>query len=284
MNISGSQRRRLLIKSNRCSETTKAPLTGRLFHKTGQGMDNGGALTDRLFAMADIPQGARALDVGCGTGAVTLRLAQAVGATGHVTGLDLNADALSVARQNVDDAGHDHVAFVQSGLLEFASEKGGFDVITLRRVLMYLPDQPAAVAALRRLLNPGGCLIVHEHDAVVLAGAEDLPLYRTARSWIWDTVRAEGANLRTGFALHGLLSDAGFGDIALCAEALVETPHQPAPTAQIVRALLPRIAASGVAKPEDIDIKTLGERLQAERRASGATTINEMMFGAIAQI
>ena len=51
-----------------------------------------------LVELADLRQGERVLDVACGTGVVARLAAQQVGATGEVTGLDLNADMLRVAR------------------------------------------------------------------------------------------------------------------------------------------------------------------------------------------
>ncbi len=46
-------------------------------------------IADRLAAALDVRPGERAVDVGCGRGAVTLRLAEAVGDTGHVTAVDV---------------------------------------------------------------------------------------------------------------------------------------------------------------------------------------------------
>ncbi|WP_299045863.1 class I SAM-dependent methyltransferase [uncultured Tateyamaria sp.] len=246
-------------------------------------MDNGGAFTDRLFAQAHIPRGATALDVGCGSGVVTFRLSQAVGDDGDVVGIDLNAKALDLARQTADELGLTNTRFVDRDLMDLAQEGTRFDVITCRRVLMYLPDQAAAAKAFHTLLKPDGVLILQEHDATLQHSTSARPLADQARDWIWKTVQAEGANPGTGFHLHHLLTEAGFDDIRLLAEAIVETPDQPAPTADIVRAMLPRIEAAGIATAKEIDIDTLDARLAAERAVARSTSVSEMMFGALAR-
>lgn len=246
-------------------------------------MDFGGSFTDRLFDRAGFQQGARALDVGCGTGDVTLRLARKLGAEGRAIGMDLNGSALDVARQRAADEGLHNVTFVERDLQHLGQEEQPFDIITCRRVLMYLPDQVAAAKSIHAALRPGGLFVVQEHDATIMQSNQTLPLYEKARSWIWDTVRAEGANIGTGFDLYGILAAAGFSDIDISAEAIVVTPTQAGHTAAIVDAMAERIVAAGVATRAEMEVETLEERLIEERRAFSATTVGEMMFGAIAR-
>ncbi len=246
-------------------------------------MDNGGAFTDRLLAGVDIAPGAAALDIGCGGGDVTVRLARAVGPQGRVVGIDPNAAALDVARRRARDGGLDQVTFEDRDLLAMGATGARFDAVTCRRVLMYLPDRVGAARAMRALLKPGGLLVVQEHDVSIFHATAPLPLHRRARGWIWDTVRTEGADTETGFDLHAILAEAGFSDIAIVAEAVVETPSQAGQTARIVEAMLPRIEAAGVATAAEIDAGTLDARLAAEREAAGATVVGEMMFGATAR-
>ena len=100
---------------------------------------------------------------------------------------------------------------------------------------------------------------------------------------MWDTVRAEGANIRTGFDLYGILSAAGFSQIDICAEAIVLTPSHIGHTAAIVNVMAERIEAAGVATKAQMDVETLEQRLIEERESLAATTVGEIMFGAIAR-
>lgn len=245
-------------------------------------MDNGGHFTDRLLAQAVVPQGVKALDIGCGSGVVTFRLSRIAGNQGEVTGLDLNAKALDVARQKAFEMGLTNTRFVHGDLVEFAHEGAQFDVITCRRVLMYQSDQAAAAKAFYRLLKPHGMLIIQEHDATMQHSTSTRPLADQARAWIWRTATVEGANPGTGFQLYQILRQAGFCNIQMSAEAVVETPTQISPIAEIVRLMLPRIEAAGIATAAEIDIDTLEDRLNAELNSAESTSIGEMMFGAIA--
>lgn len=247
-------------------------------------MDNGGAFTDRLFAEAKIPQGSTALDIGCGGGDITFRLSSAVGAQGRVTGLDLNGTAIEHARKRASALDVTNTQFLERDFLEFAQSGAKFDLTTCRRVLMYLADQSKAAKAFFNLLKPNGILLLQEHDKTIRLPAPDRPLADRAQRWIWDTVKFEGANLGTGFQLQSLLSDAGFREIAISAEAVVETPSQAVKTAEMVRHMLPRIEAAKVATAEEIDLATLEERLAIEQANSKSTSITEIVFGAIARV
>lgn len=246
-------------------------------------MDNGGAFTDRIFALAGISPGADALDIGCGPGDVTLRLSRAVGSHGRVTGLDVNAQAVERARARASELGFKNTSFLEGDFLAFAQEGRKFDVITCRRVLMYLPEKPKAATAFIDLLKPNGVLILQEHDRTMRRAASDRPLSDQAQRWIWDTVQREGADLGTGFQLHSLLAEAGFVDFSVFAEAVVETPYQAIETAKMVHAMLPRIEAAQVATAADIDVDTLGDRLMMERSKSRETSITEVIFGVVAR-
>lgn len=110
----------------------------------------------RLMAAAGLDLGERVLDVGCGNGAVSLEAARAVGSGGHVTGLDLSAPMLDVARRRAEEQGVD-VSFVQ-GDAQTASFDQPFDVVLNRFGVMFFDDPVAAFANLADAAVPGGRL------------------------------------------------------------------------------------------------------------------------------
>jgi 2-polyprenyl-6-hydroxyphenyl methylase/3-demethylubiquinone-9 3-methyltransferase len=93
--------------------------------------------------------GRRVLDAGCGGGLVARELA-AAGA--EVVGVDRSLGSLGVARRAVE--GRFRAAQGRLERLPFAD--GGFDAVVAADVLEHLPDLPAAVAELARVLAPGG--------------------------------------------------------------------------------------------------------------------------------
>ncbi len=239
-------------------------------------------MTPRLLADAGLGPGQRVLDIGCGHGDVAFLAAALVGPSGHVIGIDHDAAAITAARARAVPQTSARIDFSIGDILAPPVPAASFDAVVARRVLMYQPDPVAAVRALATLLKPGGIVVFQEHDGS-LRGGPSLPLHEKVREWIWTTVEREGARRTMGFDLAAVLSEAGLVVEHVRAEAVVQTPLQDHPTAEIVRAMLPRIVRHGVATEEEIEVATLGDRLRAERRAFFATYVGELVFGAWAR-
>jgi SAM-dependent methyltransferase len=95
------------------------------------------------------------LDLGCGTGQLTALLASRAG---HVTGLDVSAESIDIAKRNT--AGHRNVTLVHAALDEFSrSEARVFSLVTANMSLSTMPNLEAALASIGRLLVPGGHLV-----------------------------------------------------------------------------------------------------------------------------
>lgn len=100
--------------------------------------------------------GKHVLDIGCGTGAITLSLARDHGA-GHVTGIDVEAPVCVLARERARAAGLedritiDHVA---PGPLPFGEAR--FDVVFSKDSIIHIPDKEFLAREAFRVLKPGG--------------------------------------------------------------------------------------------------------------------------------
>lgn len=110
--------------------------------------------------------GIRVLDVGCGSGAITRSIAEKVGPTGFVLGIDPNADLIEQARQNTGNL--PSLAFEQGDVYTFDTA-GRFDVVTCARTLQWLAHPKEALINLKRLVKPGGCLAILDfnHEKLV---------------------------------------------------------------------------------------------------------------------
>jgi ubiquinone/menaquinone biosynthesis C-methylase UbiE len=110
-----------------------------------------------MAALAPQP-GERVIDVGCGNGATSLALAQAVGPAGAVLGLDISRPMLAVARQRAAQAGLQQVEFREADAQTESLGAGGYDAVFSRFGVMFFADSAAAFANLRTALKPGGRL------------------------------------------------------------------------------------------------------------------------------
>ena len=128
------------------------------------------------LALANLRPGQRALDVAGGTGDLARGLAQQVGTKGLVVLTDINAAMLARGRDRLIDAGcTDNVRYVQANAERLPFPDGSFDCITIGFGLRNVTDKPAALAAMRRALKPGGQLLVLEFSRPSAPGLR--PLY-----------------------------------------------------------------------------------------------------------
>jgi SAM-dependent methyltransferase len=99
---------------------------------------------------------ARVLDIGCGTGALSLAMAQA----GYiVTAIDPDPTAIQLAERSARQAGPAPLAYHQNDVTTYVPDEAGFDVVVASRTLHHVRDPAAALDRLRRWLRPGGHLV-----------------------------------------------------------------------------------------------------------------------------
>jgi SAM-dependent methyltransferase len=192
-----------------------------------------GPLGDELIRRAAIRRGERVIDVGCGTGATTLELAERVGPEGSVLAIDLSEPMLALARRRSADRGQSNVRFLYADAQSHRFEAAAHDLLISRFGVMFFNDPVAAFANLRTALRPGGRL-----GFVCWAALERNPWFAlplaVGERWLGppepQPPRAPGplAFSETGYVAE-ILAAAGFADIAV---ETVATELPGAPTAK----------------------------------------------------
>jgi len=122
--------------------------------------------------------GLRLLDLGCGTGANLPMLRESAGARGWVTALDFSPHALRFAR---DHLGAEQISLAQGDALHLPFADDSFDVVTMFDVLEHLSDDSRALGEVRRVLRPGGALVLSVPAYQQLWSAHDEALHHFRR-------------------------------------------------------------------------------------------------------
>lgn len=237
------------------------------------------SFTKRLLQDAGIVPGMRVLDIGCGSGDVTFLVAELTRDSGTVIGIDANQAAIAAAQGQAETHPGSNVSFIQGDLSELIPQLGEFDAVVGRRILMYLPDPTEVIRRLSQAVRPGGLFVFQESDSTLVPGRTvSMPLHDRVVEWMWRTVECEGADIHMGFHLPEVMQKAGVVVDQIRAEPVIQGQGTHHPLHFVIRAMLSRILARGVASEAEIDIETLERRLAAERPA-GAVYVSDMAFG-----
>lgn len=232
-----------------------------------------------LVALAALKPGERVLDLACGSGLVARLAAPEVGPMGQITGLDINAGMLDVARSLPAPSGAS-VTWVQGSAEAMDFPDASFEVILCQQGLQFFPDKPAALREMHRVLVPGGRVLLSVWKS---AGPYNLAVGEALERHVdAETVAKYRASrlVPNGEALHRLLVDAGFhaihigpsgmtirlpslesfvighlsgGTIAAAVAALSED-QRAALAKQVKITLQPYADGDGVAVPDEINI------------------------------
>jgi SAM-dependent methyltransferase len=141
---------------------------------------------DRVLDGLGLPAPARILDAGCGSGRNTVEIAR----RGTVTGVELSPTSVALARErNVGEV-------IEGSVLHMPFPPGGFDLAVCLDVVEHLEDDRAALTELRRVVAPGGALLV------------TVPAYQ----WLWSGHDVVNHHFRryTRNSLRTVAEDAGW--------------------------------------------------------------------------
>jgi SAM-dependent methyltransferase len=159
------------------------------------------------------------VDVGCGAGTAVRDLASYVAPGGSAIGVDFGPPFIEAATARAAKAGVDvafHVANAEE--LPFASES--LDGYRAERVYQHLVEPTKALAEARRVLAPGGRIVLVDQDwDATLIDSDDKATTRLILRAFADGI----VNSAVGRQYHRRLGDAGFSDVVIHAEAATST-------------------------------------------------------------
>ena len=168
----------------------------------------------RLFDRYQLSGQLRILDLGCGTGEITQRLATRF-PQATLVGVDILEGNLAIARRDNMPAG-DRIDYEQDDAFALRFEDAGFDLVVCRHMSQAVPDFPQVLAEITRVLKPGGWLHLLSEDYGML----HMPVGERDPDRFWNEnavafLRGIGCDGRIGRHSPALLDAAGYREIAM---------------------------------------------------------------------
>jgi ubiquinone/menaquinone biosynthesis C-methylase UbiE len=239
--------------------------------------------TRRLLSDAGLSRDMRVLDVGCGTGDVSMLAADMVGPGGAVMAIDHSREALAIARERAQSAGHHNIEFLE-GKAEAFNTRDRFDFAIGRYVLVHQSDPAAFIGAVAKNVRPGGVVAFHEVGVYDTRNptTPPIPLWSKVYAWIIAAFQSVMPHPDVGARMVEHFHEAGLKRTpTLCCEILTGGGLQSPLYGWIVhtlRSLIPQLEKIGAATAEEIDIDTLETRLRATITDSHAQLMSFTQF------
>lgn len=170
----------------------------------------------RLFERYGLSGSLSILDLGCGTGQITRRLASRY-PQARLLGIDILESNLAIARQG--DAFGGRIRYEQGDAFELKHGDASFELVVCRHMSQAVPDFPRVLAEITRVLKPGGWLHLLSEDYGMLH--MPAPMNGTFDpDRFWNTIlipfdRSTGCDARIGRHSPPLLERLGYLDIAM---------------------------------------------------------------------
>ena len=127
------------------------------------------AADSAAYLLPHLREGLLVLDVGCGPGTITLDLAEAVGPSGQVVGVENVDGPLDQARRLAAARGDDRTRFELADVMRLPYAGASFDVVHAHQVLQHLTDPVGALREMARVARPGGLVAVRDVDYASMA-------------------------------------------------------------------------------------------------------------------
>ena len=230
------------------------------------------AICARYMAQIVLPQGARVLEVGCGNGAATKLIMQHVGPA-QLVGIDPSFVFIDMAREAF--AGEPRVSFALGDAVATGQADASFDLVIAHTVYSHLADPEGALAEARRVLRPGGQLVIFDGDfaTITVALFDGDPLQSAVAAVLRHMMHAPYIMRR----LPPLVTAAGFRVQSVEPHGYVQTT-----TPDYLLTLLSR-GTNAAARAGDIGQELVdGFSQEARRRVANGTFYGAILFLSLA--
>jgi len=184
-------------------------------------------LSREALLKAGIKKGMRCIDIGCGSGSMTRMMADIVGRSGKVVGVDIDEKYLEYCRSV---SRKPNVEFVRDNISNSSLDSiENFDIVFSRFLFVHLQDKSSAVRSMKRLLNKGGAMVIQELDhseGSWLCYPEDRNVEALRKVYV-ALLKKSGGDPLAGRKLYKLLVDESLDASMECYSPCLLMGHEP---------------------------------------------------------
>ena len=173
-----------------------------------------------LFDLIGVHPGDAAIDVGCGVLGVVHLLAERVGSSGVVVGLDREPRMVESGQQFAEQHGLT-VQFIEADATATGLPDHSFDLVHARTLLLNVQNPQEIVAEMARITKPGGVVVVQEPDASSWHCDPPHPTFDILRAAILNAYRRTGKDFSIGRRIGRVLRQAGLQEVRVRVTARV---------------------------------------------------------------
>jgi SAM-dependent methyltransferase len=225
----------------------------------------------------------RVLDVGSGSGLVSLLAAELVGSTGEVVGIDRAPMAVAAARAAAAARALENLSFREGDPMDTTFEQP-FDAIVGRYMLLFQADASALLRALACHLRPGGVIVFHEPDWSAVQPDPVAPTMTVAAGGSSIPSSAPGPARTCASDCTGPSWARACGRRAMCMQTMIGDASSAAEwlraAADLAIALIPAMEQHHIATSVDIGADSLADRLVQEVASGGGIVVGRSEIGA----
>ena len=165
--------------------------------------------TEVMLDRIGVREGSACVDIGCGPRGITDLLSKRVGRSGHVLGLDMDADFLNAARRDAPA----NVECRQGDAFGSDLPDNRFDLVHMRFVASTAGEPKRLLKEAMRLAKPGGVVALQEPDGATLNCYPPHPAWDRLKRALLGAFSGVGADLELAHKVYGLAREAGLTDV-----------------------------------------------------------------------